>query len=312
MDDYEEPRYHTYQRETESDKRYHLTIKDEGGYHEEEIRMERGSPTERLSPTGQGGARKRTRHWTYDQIMRLIKFWKKEEVLYNVKHPSYHDKDTKNNAINHIVAKLADEAVFVTCEEVVNKMHSLRVYFANKRNKLHDSKKSGEGHDDSFKITWPYYESLMFLNDNVISRSSSSSIVHKPTVCDPEVDHDGERFCEGEPMAPPTKISKALERNGGVCTTESANYDVDDAVTTASNTSQLTISYNSAEKKVVETQDENGRSDDDVFCEMICRQLKKIPEGASKDFFKLDLYRFVVSSTYRASGLDSGQYSQGK
>ena len=50
--------------------------------------------------------------------MILIKLWKKEDVLYNMKHPSYHDKDTKNNAINHIAAKLADEAIFVTCEEV--------------------------------------------------------------------------------------------------------------------------------------------------------------------------------------------------
>ena len=47
---------------------------------------------------------------------------------------------------------------------------------------------------------------------------------------------------------------------------------------------------------------------------MIGRQLKKIPEGAAKDFFKLDLYRYVISNTYRRSGSDcggqiGGQYS---
>ena len=67
---------------------------------------------------GLQGIRKRHRHWTYEEITSLIELWKNESVLYDMKHPHYHNKDIKNNSISLITDKLADESIFVTCEEV--------------------------------------------------------------------------------------------------------------------------------------------------------------------------------------------------
>ena len=55
-------------------------------------------------------------------------------------------------------------------------MHSLCVYFLAQRNKLISSKRSGAGSEDVQKVNWPFHEPLMFLNDNLVSRSTKSNM----------------------------------------------------------------------------------------------------------------------------------------
>ena len=43
---------------------------------------------------------------------------------------------------------------------------------------------------------------------------------------------------------------------------------------------------------------EPERSDDELFCEMMLRQLRKIPEGKEKDIFKVNMYAFVINNMY--------------
>ena len=61
-------------------------------------------------------------------------------------HPNYYDNNVKKNAMERMVARLAEQNTKI--DQVTAKMHSLRVYFGNQRNKLNDSKKSGAGAND--------------------------------------------------------------------------------------------------------------------------------------------------------------------
>ena len=63
-----------------------------------------------------------------------------------------------------------------SAEEFSSKMHSLRVYFSAQTNRLISSKPSGAGTEDFHKINYPFYELPMFMNDNLVSRSTKSNM----------------------------------------------------------------------------------------------------------------------------------------
>ena len=79
----------------------------------------------------------------------MINFWSQHEVLLNVKHPNYWDKDCGSNVLNRIAE---DHDMNFSAEEISSKMHSLRVYFSAQRNKLISSKLSGAATEDVHKV----------------------------------------------------------------------------------------------------------------------------------------------------------------
>ena len=106
----------------------------------------------------------------------MIIFWSQNEVLFNVKHPSYLNKDYWINAFNCIAEVLKEHDMDFSAEEFSSKMHSLRVYFSAQTNRLISSKPSGAGTEDFHKINYLFYELLMFMNDNLVSRSTKSNM----------------------------------------------------------------------------------------------------------------------------------------
>ena len=114
--------------------------------------------------------------WNQHNTTTMINFWSQHEVLLNVKHPNYLDKDCQINALNHIAEDLKEHGMDFSAEEISSKMHSLRVYFSAQKNKLILSKCSRAGTEDVYKVNWPFYEPLMFLNGNLASRSAKSNM----------------------------------------------------------------------------------------------------------------------------------------
>ena len=112
--------------------------------------------------------KKRSRTWGHDDTLTIL--WSQCEVLFNVKHSNYLDKNCRINALNRISEALKEQGLDFSAEEISSKMHSLRVYFSAQRNKLISSRRSGAGTEDFHKINWTFYESLMFLNDDLVSR----------------------------------------------------------------------------------------------------------------------------------------------
>ena len=80
-----------------------------------------------------------------------------------MKHPNYLDKDCRINALNCTAESLKGHGVLV---------HILHVYSSVQRNNLISSKCSGARTEDIHKVNWPFYEPVMFLNDNFVSRST--------------------------------------------------------------------------------------------------------------------------------------------
>ena len=96
--------------------------------------------------------KQRSRTWGHDDTTAMIKLWSQHDVLFNVKHPNYLDKNCRINALNRIAEALKEHGMDFSAEETSSKMHSLRVYFSAQRNKLISSKLSGAATEDVHKV----------------------------------------------------------------------------------------------------------------------------------------------------------------
>ena len=110
------------------------------------------------------------KNWAREEIETLITLWGSNEILYNV---SFHlSKDKKSAAVKQITEQWETNE-----ENVSQKMASLRSYYCQLRSQYKSAKtKSGSGTADIKKPTWPFFDSLKFLDDNLTVKGTSSSI----------------------------------------------------------------------------------------------------------------------------------------
>ena len=209
----------------------------------------------------------------------MINFWSQHEVLLNVKHPNYWDKDCGSNVLNRIAEALKDHDMNFSAEEISSKMHSLRVYFSAQRNKLISSKRSGAGTEDVQKVNWPFYELLMFLNDNLVSRSTKSNMTQNHLTSEKDTQ---ESLYDTEDITPRKKASKKCDAFKNTQTNEL----IKEATNTLKNLNEL------------KTQHSSSKTADDIFCEMIAVHLKTMNEGAAKEFLKLDIHRAIITAIH--------------
>ena len=155
--------------------------------------------------------KKRSRTWGHDDTLNL---WSQCEVPFNVKHPNYLDKNCRINALNRISEALKEQGLDFSAEEISSEMHNLRVYFSAQRNKLISSKRSGAGTEDVHKIIGPFYEPLMFLNYNLVSRVTKTNMTQNDLTSDVDIQ---ESLYDTEGIAPSKKarnvtLSKILRQ----------------------------------------------------------------------------------------------------
>ena len=92
--------------------------------------------------------------------------------MYNVSLSGYLNKDKKSAAVKQIAEQLETNE-----ENVSKKMASLRSYYCQLRSQYKSSKiKSGSGTANIKKPTWPFFDTLKFLDDNLTVKGTSSSI----------------------------------------------------------------------------------------------------------------------------------------
>ena len=112
------------------------------------------------------------KNWAREEIETLITLWEGNEILYNVSLSDYLNKDKKSAAVKQIAEQLETNE-----ENVSKKMASLRSYYCQLRSQYKSAKtKSGSGTADIKKLTWPFFDSLKFLDDNLTVKGTSSSI----------------------------------------------------------------------------------------------------------------------------------------
>ena len=110
-------------------------------------------------------------NWTREEIETLITLCEGNEILY-VSLSDYLNKDKKSVAVKQIAQQLE-----IYEENVSKKMASLRFYCCQLRSRYKSAKtKSGSGTADIKKATWPFFNSLKFLDYNFTVKGTSSSI----------------------------------------------------------------------------------------------------------------------------------------
>ena len=112
------------------------------------------------------------KNWAREEIETLITLWEGNEILYNVSLSDYLNKDKKSAAFKQIAEQLETNE-----KNVSKKVASLRSYYCQLRSQYKSAKrKSGSGTADIKKPTWPFFNSLKFLDYNLTVKGTSSSI----------------------------------------------------------------------------------------------------------------------------------------
>ena len=79
-----------------------------------------------------------------EQTEKFIREWDNHECMWNVHHPSYHNRDERT-AAEKVIASIMD----MTVKEVKNKAHNLRTYFVKELANINFNKPTGTGTDDA-------------------------------------------------------------------------------------------------------------------------------------------------------------------
>ena len=116
------------------------------------------------------------KHWSSNDIEKLIRLWQENDELYNVKHPLYLDRKRKSLIIHAEMAEKLNTAV----EEVVKKLRSLHSYYFQLRSESKEPNPSGSSTSASKKKR-VYYNSLQFLSTNFVSELTVENIDTGPS-----------------------------------------------------------------------------------------------------------------------------------
>lgn len=130
--------------------------------------------------------------WLPEIVKHLISLYELQPLLYNINSMAYHNKMSRNVAIETIAneLQLRTKQKFTT-EEVLKKINSLRTQFLN----VERSKKKGEpsGSGSTAKPAWWLYEHLQFLqpftkkdrsDSNLLNRTTESSFLEESNLDD--------------------------------------------------------------------------------------------------------------------------------
>eukprot|EP00794_Sanderia_malayensis_P012439 gene12439-13725_t len=147
-------------------------------------------------------------------------------------------------------------------------MNSLRTYFVAEKNKAHQSGVSGAGADDVYRSKWQFFESLSFLADNIVPRTTESNLPKQRSTETQDAQNSQYTYHIGD-NNPSSKRSKKPKRT-------------DELIETAID----------ALKKPRAA--ERERTADQIFGEMVWKMLAEIPEGYEKDVAKMDIQRQLM------------------
>lgn len=111
--------------------------------------------------------------WTNEEIRMLIYFYEENPVLWNVRSPSYRNRNTKQEALKLIATKFNTDV-----NEITRKLHNLRSQFMQEIKKT-KSKKSGAGSDEVYISKWPYFSALKFIERSVDNSETTDNLVRK-------------------------------------------------------------------------------------------------------------------------------------
>ena len=215
--------------------------------------------------------REKKRTWPDDDVEVLIESWATKEILFNVKHELYFNKNERQKALEKVKNELDDLGIAATEKEITEKMTALRTYYGAETRKS----KSGDGADDVYISKWKFYKSLSFLKDSIIPRQTQSNL-----------DSTDMLFSPSFPPSDKTKRKMASKSS------ETAHILLEKTLDRLDNLN------NNKENKVDNSRIE--KTEDDILCELLLKMLQSIPEGPEKAMFRLELQQKVIMFKYNS------------
>jgi len=256
------------------------------------LKDESDSGNETCSPVTSNGNKCREKSWIWRENMVevLISFWESEELLYNINHPDYHNKEKRKDAVERISVKLGEYGFNPAPpgNAITEKINSLRIYYVAQRNKLEHSKMSGASDVEQFKIKWRYFESLSFLNDNVTPRYNHYNLKRRLEKNEYDYSDYGKQdipssFCEPRLHANSRRMDEPIESPPP----SNNSYEI-----------KFGPPMTMEDEQVSHPLPPSSKSADMLFAEMVGKLLQNIPNGAAKDMLKIDIQKMIFQTQY--------------
>lgn len=107
--------------------------------------------------------------WKREAVEHLIELYRKQPVLYNMRHPRYYNKGSRNEAVCTILAEMHDIRPESTTQDILRKIQTLRTQFGQEISKARRASKHGM----AYRPTAWWFKGLSFLQDHIKHRSIS-------------------------------------------------------------------------------------------------------------------------------------------
>ncbi|GLV43453.1 uncharacterized protein CBL_03995 [Carabus blaptoides fortunei] len=115
-----------------------------------------------------------TKDWGRQSIISLIDLYKENSVLYDYKHPAYHNKNSRREALDSISRELSLGLRPGTIpDDVKAKLANLRTQFTAEQHKIATYEKHDHQDSETYKPTLWWYDRMMFLKDYIVPRKLS-------------------------------------------------------------------------------------------------------------------------------------------
>lgn len=111
-----------------------------------------------------------------DFLIQFIDLYRELPCLWKVKSKGYYDRNKRHEALEKLIELCKAVCPNPTIEYVTKKIANLRTVFKKELNKIRASQKSGAGTDEVYVPRLWYYESLMFLKEEIDARASISTL----------------------------------------------------------------------------------------------------------------------------------------
>ncbi|KFB35971.1 hypothetical protein ZHAS_00002955 [Anopheles sinensis] len=107
--------------------------------------------------------------WKREAVEHLIEQYRKQPVLYNMRHPRYYNKSSRNEAVTTILAEMHEVRPESTAQDILRKIQTLRTQFGQEISKARRASKHGM----AYRPTAWWFKGLSFLQDHIKHRSIS-------------------------------------------------------------------------------------------------------------------------------------------
>ncbi|KAK6191685.1 hypothetical protein SNE40_003308 [Patella caerulea] len=233
---------------------------------------------------------------TKDQIDMLIEMYRCEECLWNTKHPSYYNKESRNQSTDNIIEAMEESfGTEFTAEYVSNKIQNLRSYYCRETRKKIAAKKGG----DDYQCLWIYYDSLdCFLRNHVMPKrvgeqETNGSAADQIADIDEVAESDSEQLDVKSETQIKTDNNSDSERTPRVETKRKLSLTQSTSKTISRTSTRL---ESSRFKKLRPTATDCSEDEDMTFAKYLANEMRKVTDLRTKQLMKLKLQAIIFEA----------------